>query len=165
MFWLAAFRLSAATITLGLLLACAAPDEPALEVRILDQDGSRVVGAMPLDASREFTLSFTHSMYGGTVTETYEVLWDPTPQLRRTAVRTQHGGAAEYYARYGNFFQDGDGWIVDVPPLTLPSLQMRVDSIGQPELDSRRDRLALLSLVPDGSLVEIRAVVASRGIQ
>jgi hypothetical protein len=120
---------------------------------------------VPLDASHEFTLSFTHSMYGGTVAETYEVLWDPTPQLRRTAVRTQHGGAAEYYARYGNFFQDGNGWIVDVPPLTLPSLQMRVDSIGQPELESHPGRLALLSLVPDGSLVEIRAVMVSRGIR
>jgi hypothetical protein len=137
-------------------------------VRILALEGGQVMGALPLDDTRAFTLSFTHSMYGGSVAETYEVLWDQsladsTLQLSRTTVRTQNGAAAEYYARYGNFVRDGDSWRVDAPHLTLPYVRMRVDGTGQPELVSGRERLALLSLVPDGSLVEIRPVATAGG--
>jgi hypothetical protein len=100
-------------------------------------------------------------MYGGSVAETYLALWDPVPGLRRIAVWTENGAAAEYYARYGNFVQESDGWVVDTPPLTLASLHLRVDGTGRPELASGGERVALLSLVPDGSLVEIRPAASA----
>jgi hypothetical protein len=153
-------------IALGTLLARAAPETVA--VRILDRNTGRVVGTVAVDSRGEFRLVFTHSMYGGTVAETYQVYRDPSekdaaPLLRRSMVRTERGGAAEYYARSGNFSQDGGGWIVDAPPLTLSSLQIRVDGTGQPEIIGGQERVALLSLVADGRVVELRPVALSRG--
>jgi hypothetical protein len=114
-------------------------------VRDLD-DGGRLVGHLPGAA---FTLRFDHSMYGGWVAERYE---PSGRRLRRTTVRTENGAAAEYYAFYGQFRHDGDGWVVDAPPLELDRLPIRVDATGRPRVGGRE----LLGLVPDGHLVELR---------
>jgi hypothetical protein len=114
-------------------------------VRDLD-DGGRLVGRLPPSA---FTLRFDHSMYGGWVAERYQPV---AGRLRRTTVRTENGAAAEYYARYGEFRPDGDGWVVDAAPLELDALPLRVDATGRP----RVGQLELLALVPDGHLVELR---------
>jgi hypothetical protein len=129
-------------------------------VRDLD-DGGRLVGRLDLGQSGTFTLAFTHSMYGGSVAETYRVVLPPAPHLERTTVRTEHGGAAEYYARYGNLYQVDGGWVVETPPLLLERLPLRVDQVGQPLLLTDSQQLSLLSVVPSGHLVELRPAGSS----
>jgi hypothetical protein len=143
------------TVIATLALLAPSPAEPTVEVRDLD-DGGRLVGTLDLGASGGFTLRFTHSMYGGSVDETYRVVPPPGPRLERTTVRTEHGGAAEYYARYGNMYQVAGGWIVESPPMRLERLPLRVDQVGQPLLVTDTEVVSLLSLVPDGHLVELR---------
>lgn len=165
-----AARLSLPAVLLvgGLVLGAAVGLRPAapgaglaLEVRDLD-DGARLVRTVPLDASGSFTLVFTHSMYGGAVAEAFRVVPEPAPRLQRSTVRTETGGAAEYYARSGNFRQDGDGWLVQAPRLEVDRLPLRVDRTGRPLLRVGDRDLPLLADVPDGHLVELRPVVLAR---
>jgi hypothetical protein len=138
-----------------LVLLAPLPAGSTVEVRDLD-DGGRLVRTLDLGESGAFTLRFTHSMYGGSVDETYRVMLSPSPGLERTTVRTEHGGAAEYYARYGNLYQVADGWVVESPPMQLDRLPLRVDQVGQPLLTTDMEQVSLLSLVPDGHLIELR---------
>ena len=154
--------MSGAGLIAGVLTAIATlallaprPAGPTVEVRDLD-DGGRLVGRLDLGESSAFTLRFTHSMYGGSVAETYRVVLPPAPHLERTTVHTEHGGAAEYYARYGNLYEVADGWIVETPPMQLERLSLRVDQVGRPLLTTDLEQVSLLSLVPAGHVVELR---------
>jgi hypothetical protein len=142
------------TVGVGLLLlvlsiGCGPPT--VLEVRDVD-DARAVVHRVPVPPDGVLTFEFTHSIYGGRVTEDYRL----TNGLRRMAVRTQTAGAADYYGHYGNVRRAEDGWIVDVAALDLDRLVIRVDDVGQPVLDVAGNRLALLELVPVGHRVELR---------
>lgn len=152
-----------ACLLLALLLVSAAPEiaRPPIAaggtLEILDLDrGGGLAGRLALDAAGTFTLVFTHSMYGGAVAERYEVVGEPAPGLRRTTIRAETAGAAEYYAYYGNFRRDGDGWLVEAAPLHLASLPLRVDRVGSPLVRSGAAQLSLLEIVPNGHLVELR---------
>jgi hypothetical protein len=136
-------------VALVLLTACA-PAPKVLEIRDLDA-GEQVVRRLPL-RDGGFRLEFTHSMYGGWVSEAYLA----SRQLTRTGVRTQHAGAAEYYALYGNLRRLDGGWVVDVIPLQLSRLPVRVDQTGRPALILGGQRVELLELVRDGHLAELR---------
>lgn len=115
--------------------------------------GGRLLATLPLPDGA-FTLVFTHSMYGGRVSERYRVdLTDRQPRLVRSIIRTDNGGAAEYYARYGNLRQDAVGWRLDGPELVLPSLRLRVDRVGEPRLEADGRTFVLLDLLPDGGTV------------
>ncbi len=145
----------ATALAVGITLGSTASRQPAVEVRDLD-DGGRVVGRVVLDPPGSFVLTFTHSMYGGSVAEAYRVVDGMPPRLERGAVRTETGGAAEYYALYGNTYRDGDTWVVEVPPLALPRLAVRVDQIGRPAIETDRRTVSLLGLVPEGHRAELR---------
>lgn len=147
----------AAVTVLGVVAGIRRPPPPALDVRDLDA-GGRLLGTIRLDERATFQLLFTHSMYGGDVAETYQVAWSgpAAPSLVRSTVRTTTGGAAEYYARYGNFRRDGDGWIVQTDPLQVPRLRLVVDKVGAPRVRVGERETPLLSLVPEGQLVELR---------
>jgi hypothetical protein len=136
-------------VALVLLTACA-PAPKVLEIRDLDAGGP-VIRRLAL-GNGEFRLEFTHSMYGGWVSETYLT----SRELTRTGVRTQNPGAAEYYALYGNLRRLEGEWVVDVAPLQLARLPVRVDRTGRPALILAGQRVELLELVPDGHLAELR---------
>jgi hypothetical protein len=137
-------------LLIGLLLSLACAPTPGVELRDLDADARLVARLASTDV---FRLEFTHSMYGGWVREAYHLAG---ARLRRTSVTAQRAGAAEYYALYGNLRRNGEEWIVEVPPLDLERLRVRVDATGQPALVSGAERLELLSVVPDGHVVEVR---------
>ncbi len=100
-----------------------------------------------------FTLRFTHSMYGGFVEEDYSVGRDG--ELIRTAARTERVGAAEYYARAGNYRRADGYWVIDVPPMRLPGFTLHVSGIGSPVLLLNGRTYRLESLLPNGDL-EVR---------
>jgi hypothetical protein len=139
----------------ALLLACAPARETSLEIRDLD-DGHRVVARLVIPRDTTFDLEFTHSMYGGWVSERYQLTADQSPALMRTTIRTQNGGAAEYYARYGNFRETDSQWQVDVLPLQLTQLIVRIDGVGRPRVRLPDREIELLALVPSGHRVELR---------
>ncbi|HEX2184977.1 MAG TPA: hypothetical protein VHN78_05680 [Chloroflexota bacterium] len=145
----------------GLALTNSLPIGPAVEVRDLDE-GGRLLATVPLLAPGTFDLLFTHSMYGGEVVETYRVAGQPSPRLERSAVRTERSGAAEYYARYGDFRRGSEGWVLETERLELARLPLRVDRTGSPAIQVGARRLPLLGLVPDGHLAELRPVVVGR---
>lgn len=186
MSWRGAFALlvlggAAAT---GLLAGTAAQPQAALDVRDLDGAGRRVA-VLPLGVEGRFVLTFTHSMYGGMVAETFRVVGAP-PRLVRESVRTETGGAADYYGLYGNVRREGAGWVVDVPPLEVSRLVVQVDAIGRPRLlpgvspacpwcpaaaveappgstHAPASELSLLGLVPAGHRLELQpAILAAR---
>lgn len=97
-----------------------------------------------------FTLRFTHSMYGGFVEEDFTVGQDG--QLIRTAARTERVGAAEYYARAGNYHREDGYWVVEVQPMELRGFTLHVDSIGSPALMMNGRTYRLQPLLPNGEL-------------
>ncbi len=97
-----------------------------------------------------FTLRFTHSMYGGFVEEDFIV--GPNGRLIRTAARTERVGAAEYYARAGNYRPADGYWVVDVEPMELRGFTLHVDSTGSPTLDVNGRVYRLQSLLPSGDV-------------
>jgi hypothetical protein len=154
------FLLALAAVT-GLALATSLPVGPAVEVRDLD-DGNRLLGTVWLEQPGTFAVVFMHSMYGGEVVETYQVTRQPSPRLERSAVRTESGGAAEYYARYGEFRRGAEGWELETDRLELARLALRVDRTGKPSLQVGAHRLPLLGVVPDGHLAELRPAVVAQ---
>jgi len=144
--------LLASTISLGILLGCS-PAKPAVEVRDVD-DGGRVVQRLTTDSSGTFRLLFTHSMYGGTVSETYRV---DGGTLERSEVRTENGGAAEYYAPLGNFHQEGADWVVDAGVMRLPRLYLSVTPIGKQAIAAGNTRIELGAIMAEGHIAELVA--------
>ena len=144
----------------AMLLLSHGPVSPAIEIRDLDDDG-RLVRTISLDEAATFQLVFTHSMYGGAVSETYHVVQRSAVHLERSTVRTATGGAAEYYALYGNMRQDADGWVVEVPRLALARLLVRAEPTGSPFLRVGARELPLFDLLPRGHLAELRPVFAT----
>lgn len=142
---------------LGIVAASGGRQSPALDVRDPD-GGGRLLATIELGEPARFTLLFTHSMYGGDVAETYQLVRSgpAAPSLLRSTVRTAAGGAADYYARYGNVRRDGAGWIVEASPLALPRLRLVVDRVGAPRLQVGEREVPLLSIVGDGQIVELR---------
>ncbi len=146
--------LFASTLALTAALAVG-PLRPAIEVRDWDDDG-RVVQTMSLEDGGTFSLQFTHSMYGGTVTERFRVLEPDAGAFERSTVQTENGGAAEYYAPLGNFHREGAAtWSVDVDPMRLPQLLVSAQQIGNPTIVSGNNRLALDSILPEGHVAEL----------
>ncbi|HEX6513720.1 MAG TPA: hypothetical protein VF157_15560, partial [Chloroflexota bacterium] len=144
--------LVASTLGVGMLLTIA-PARHVLEIRDPDH-GHALLQSLPTDASGSFVLSFTHSMYGGRVTEQYYML---NGALERTTVETETGGAAEYYAPLGNFHRAGSHWVVDVEPMVLPNLYVSVTPIGHQAIEAGGVRVDLGAIVPSGHTAELVA--------
>lgn len=90
----------------------------------------------------EITLTFTHSMYGGDVSESFRRGENGT--LDRTAILTDNAAAAEYYAWTGEVRTVGDRFEVVAPPASFTVLPFRIDHIGNHRLtvDGRTWHLA-----------------------
>lgn len=93
-------------------------------------------------------LTFTHSMYGGDVTEFYAPA--DGDGMRRTGIVTDYAAAAEYYARDGAVREVDGQYEVIVPEQVFESLPVRVDEIGNHRLAIDEDTWPLVAMV-DGS--------------
>lgn len=120
--WLLA--LLAATMLIGMLF------QPITRISAITQDGD-VLACEPIGSTRLITLAFTHSMYGGEVRETWQI--DGETLIRRQ-IEADLAAAAEYYATDGRVERIETGFVVLASPITVESLTVRVDHIGNHRL-------------------------------
>ena len=100
------------------------------------------------------TLEFTHSMYGGDVTEVYRVTSDN--QLEREMFLTDNAAAAEYYAWTAEVHPVGDRYEVVAPPESFPELTVRVDQVGKHRFAVDTTIWNLAAMVDQSAQVRIR---------
>jgi hypothetical protein len=115
-------------LALSLLAVAATPNgtDVALVLRRADDDGIMLCRR---DAVGQIvSLAFTHSMYGGLVTEQYVV--QPHQTLARTSIVVDNASAAEYYGFYGEIEAKDGRFSLQVPPLQLRGLRFITDSTG-----------------------------------
>ena len=120
---------------------------PVTMVSVTGANGQAIVCAR-VDRESSIALTFTHSMYGGDVTETYRLTDSAT--LLRTSIQTDNAAAAEYYAWDGAVRAEGDRFEVVVPDQVFSSLPVRVDQIGNHRLMVDETSVDLAAIV-DGS--------------
>ena len=127
-------------IALAALLAVApAAALPSPKIVATDLDTGVVVLCRP--ALEDLTLAYTHSMYGGEVREVF--VGGDDGRLRRLEMTTANAAAAEYYAYDGRVLLDADGFRVVVAPLTLDTLPVVLDRVGQHRLRFTDTEVAL----------------------
>lgn len=107
-------------------------------------DGMQPIICQKLATGGSIELSFTHSMYGGLVTET----WRPEgPALARTRMFTENAAAAEYYAWDGRIQPAPDGYEVIASPARTTQLRVMVDDLGNHHLRIGSQTWSLTSLL------------------
>jgi hypothetical protein len=99
------------------------------------------------------TLTFTHSMYGGDVSETYAATLDGT--LARRRIVTGNAAAAEYYATDGRVARADAGYEVIAPPFATRELVIRVDARGDHRLSIGGETTMLAALLDAPTQVRI----------
>ncbi len=114
---------------IGLMLAMSLL-QPVTWVEAVADNGARLACAR-VDDTTPISLRFTHSMYGGAVTETYRVR---DGLLQRQRMVTENAAAAEYYATDGAVRTVPDGYEVIAPPFATDRLAVRVDQRGDHHL-------------------------------
>lgn len=118
--------------SLGLLgMLMAALFQPVSVLRVTTGEDTHL-SCVTLSPGDTVTLSFTHSMYGGFVRETYAL--DDDGRLDRQRIVTEHAASAEYYATDGRVRQAPDGYEVIAGPFATDELVIRVDGIGNHRL-------------------------------
>lgn len=109
---------------------------------LVAQTDAGVIGCWRVVPGDRFTISFTHSMYGGFVRETWEIDADGT--VHRADFVTENAASAEYYAVDGRVERTSDGFRVVADPVSQNELIFRVNQRGSHwlYLDDRRVHLA-----------------------
>jgi len=125
--------------------------QPSLAVRVTTGDGQRLA-CNRVAPGTEVILAFTHSMYGGDVTETWQV---ERSGLHRVSMVTDNAAAAEYYAWDGRIVRQGDRFEVTTDPLAIEQLVVRVDQIGRHRLTIGNHDLTLAAMVDESAQVRI----------
>lgn len=120
-----------AGVILALLGIAALSAQPSLVLRATTGEGI-VLACEQVAPGTTVDLTFTHSMYGGFVRETYRVT--PDGRLGRERIVTERAAAAEYYATDGRTRRVDDGHEVIAPPFTTEALVIRVDARGDHRL-------------------------------
>jgi hypothetical protein len=116
---------------------------PVTIVRVESGDGEPIT-CRQLASGETIGVSFTHSMYGGLVTET----WQATEStLVRVRMVTENAAAAEYYAWDGRIEPVTDGYEVIAPPAQITELRVMVDDIGNHHLHIGSHTWPLASLL------------------
>lgn len=148
------------TIAIGLVAIVAVAGLLMTPVTVMTATGETggVIACERVDRDATIALTFTHSMYGGDVTETYQP--SDAGQLLRTSILTDNAAAAEYYAWDGAVEQNGGGFEVAVPDREFASIAVRVDRIGNHRLAIDQGTWFLASMV-DGS-ERVRLSLATR---
>ncbi len=138
----------AALMVTSMVIAAAGP---TLIVR--DETAGRDVICLPLSSTSQVAYSFTHSMYGGDVTE--EFVLAGTDRLRRTSFSTANEAAAEYYAYETNVVPIDGRFVVDVPIVEFSEIVVRVDTIGAHRLRLNDSTIDLLAATGDRHQVRL----------
>lgn len=113
-----------------------------------------------LGCGQAMTLRFTHSMFGGDVSETYRASPSGVERMRLV---TELAAAAEYYVWTEEVERVEDGFEVRVTPQAFDEIVILVDKTGSPNLivgDADRV-LDLRALVGDGGRVRLRSRVVT----
>ena len=120
-------------VTSTLVVAGAGPSSLSLVLRRQSDDA--VLFCYQTGGNETFEFTFTHSMYGGDVSEGYIVQTDLT--LIRASVTADHAGAADYYGLYGEAIPEHGRYTIEVPPLVIKDLRFIADSRAQYRLIGR----------------------------
>lgn len=119
-----------ALVAIGTMLA-ASLLQPVTWLQATAADGTRLACAR-VGSATPITLVFTHSMFGGNVTERYRLRDDGV--LERQHIVTDNAAAAEYYATDGRIRQVDGGYEVLASPFVTDQLVIRVDARGDHRL-------------------------------
>ncbi len=123
---------------------------PVALVRVTSENGVAILCERVSRSSR-IALTFTHSMYGGNVTETF------TPgdrnTIERTSIVTDNAAAAEYYAWDGAVRENDGQYEVIVPDQVFGALPIRVDDIGNHQLAIDEETYSLVGMVEGSTRV------------
>lgn len=114
--------------------------------------GDRHIVCEQVEDGTPVILTFTHSMYGGFVRETYRTNRD---SLTRTGIVTENAAAAEYYAWYGEVKSTTDGYEVVAPEVEMGELPVIVDQIGRHRLQIGDRTIDLAALLPETTSIVI----------
>ncbi|MDQ3654781.1 MAG: DUF1850 domain-containing protein [Chloroflexota bacterium] len=128
---------------------------PVTLVTVTGEDGEAIVCGR-VDRESSIALTFTHSMYGGDVTETFQPVSPST--LLRTGILTDNAAAAEYYAWDGQVRPSGDRFEVIVPDQEFSSLSIRVGQIGDHRLTINGATVDLAAMVAESEGVRLSLV-------
>lgn len=140
----------AVVMTGGMLLT------PVATVQLVTGDGE-VLACQRVSPGTAVTLRFTHSMYGGDVTETWLADGD---MLRRQSIVTDNAAAAEYYAWDGRVERHGDRFEVLAGPLSVAAIAVRVDQIGRHRISIGTTTHDLAAMVDGSAQVWIEPATA-----
>ncbi|MDQ3045174.1 MAG: DUF1850 domain-containing protein [Chloroflexota bacterium] len=146
---------SGAVIGTGFLLAASLLIAPTTALTVTDQTEGGIVLCFVPRRDEPFTLSFTHSMFGGEVRETYTLTTDA--KLQRQEITTANLAAAEYYAYTAGVSQAGERYRLELPAATFDRLDVLVDEVGHHRLSTAERRVDLLAVTGDGHHVELQA--------
>jgi hypothetical protein len=135
----------------------------ATGVRVVRTDDGSILACHRVAPGTRVDLTFTHSMYGGDVTESWRVSGN---SLERVGMFTDNAAAAEYYAWDGQVERAGDRFLVVTTPLQEPVLVVRIDQIGQHRLMIGDEAHDLSTTIGGSAQVRIEPVSAPawRGI-
>lgn len=133
--------------------------QPVFALEVVTGEGA-VVACVPAPAGTPVTLSFTHSMFGGFVRESYVVT--PDGALQRQRVVTEHASAAEYYATDGRIQKTPQGFEVLAGPFITGDLVVRVDQRGNHRLTVGTSRYHLARMLPGSTQVHIGTIRGCR---
>lgn len=145
-------RAAVIILILGLITLPVFLLQPALTLRVATADGIQVICSRVAPGTA-VTLEFTHSMYGGSVRETYQVGDDG--DLERRQIVTENAAAAEYYATDGRTRRVEGGHEVLGAPFTTDELMVRVDDRGDHRLMIGSTSHRLTETLPDSTQVRI----------
>ncbi|MGQ9674865.1 MAG: DUF1850 domain-containing protein [Chloroflexota bacterium] len=133
---------------------------PVAVLEVIDLTSGTTLAEWTLEEGREFTISFTHSMYGAEVRERYRA--GQNGLMERLEVATGSAAAAEYYAYTSPVTQREGRYVLSLPTLELREVVIRVDEVGRPVLTIGDSRLPLLEYAGDGHQVSIRVTSRAR---
>lgn len=142
-----------AGVGLGLMLAMSLL-QPVTWVEAVATGDTRLACAR-VDATTPVTLVFTHSMYGGNVSERYRLRDDD--MLERQRIVTENAAAAEYYATDGRIRQVDGGYEVLASPFVTERLVIRVDARGNHRLTIGATTWPLYDQLQDSARIELEA--------
>jgi len=125
--------------------------QPVSLLRVETGEGELVACAR-IDADTPVTLTFTHSMHGGFVRETYTVEDD---RLVRQRIVTEKAAPAQYYATDGRVRQGPDGDEAVAGAVSTDELGGRIDAIGNHRLDAGATRWQLFEIFREPVQVRI----------
>jgi len=148
-------RTTIAISTVAVVVLLGSAMAPVSLVHVEGPDGASLVCRRVANTTT-IALTFTHSMYGGDVTEMFAPA--AGDGLTRTTILADNAAAAEYYAWDGAVREVDGRYEVLVPDQVFGQLAVRVDRIGNHRLAIDGETYSLVSMVDGSARVWLRIV-------